>query len=47
MKFKIEISKFFEEEIIAETEEEAWDIAWEMWSQDDEVEVANCYKVEE
>ena len=45
MKFKITISKFFEEEITAENEEEAWDLAWEQWSQDDEVE-AYCYEVE-
>lgn len=46
MKFKIIISKYLEEEITAENEEEAWNIAWEMFSQDDEVE-AYCYKVEE
>lgn len=46
MKFKITISKFLEEEIVAETEEEAWTIAWEMFSQSDEVE-AYCYNVEE
>ena len=46
MKFKITISKFLEEEIVAENEEEAWDIAWEMFSQDDEVE-AYCHEVEE
>ena len=46
MKFKITISKFFEEEITAENEEEARDLAWEQWSQDDEVE-AYCYEVEE
>lgn len=46
MKFKITISKFFEEEITAENEEEAWDLAWEQWSQDNEVE-AYCYEVEE
>ena len=46
MKFKITISKFFEEEITAENEEEAWDLAWEQWSQDDEVE-AYCYEVKE
>lgn len=46
MKFKVTISKFLEEEIIAENEEEAWDIAWEMFSQSDEVE-AYCHEVEE
>lgn len=46
MKYKITISKFLEEEIIAKNEEEAWDIAWEMFSQLDEVE-AYCYEVEE
>ena len=46
MKFKITISKFFEEEITSENEEEAWNLAWEQWSQDDEVE-AYCYEVEE
>lgn len=45
MKFKITISKYLEEEITAENEEEAWDLAWEQWSQDDEVE-AYCYEVE-
>lgn len=38
-KFRISIAKFLEEEIEASTEEEALDIAWEMWSQDDEVEM--------
>lgn len=46
MKFKITISKFFEETIEANSEDEAWDLAWEQWSQDDEVE-AYCYEVEE
>ena len=46
MKFKITISKFFEETIEAKNEEEAWELAWEQWSQDDEVE-AYCYEVEE
>lgn len=46
MKFKITISKFFEETIEADSEDEAWDLAWEQWSQDDEVE-AYCYEVEE
>ena len=46
MKYKITISKSFEEEITAENEEEAWDLAWEQWSQDDEVE-GYCYEVEE
>ena len=46
MKFKITISKYLDEEITADNEEEAWDIAWEMFSQDDEVE-ACCYEVEE
>lgn len=44
-KFKITISKFVEEIIEAETEEEVFDIAWEQWSQDDEIE-AYCYEVE-
>lgn len=38
-KFKITITKFLEEEIKASTEEKAIDIAWEMWSQDDEVDM--------
>lgn len=46
MKFKIIISKFFEETIEANSEDEAFDLAWEQWSQDDEVE-AYCYEVEE
>ena len=46
MKFKITISKFFEETIEADSEDEAWDLAWEQWSQDDEVE-AYCYEIEE
>lgn len=46
MKFKITISKFFEETIEADSEDEAWDLAWEQWSQDDEVE-AYCHEVEE
>ncbi len=46
MKYKITISKFFEETIEANSEDEAWDLAWEQWSQDDEVE-AYCYEVEE
>ena len=46
MKFKITISKFFEETIEADSEDEAWDLAWEQWSQDDEVE-AYYYEVEE
>lgn len=46
MKFKITISKFFEETIEADSEDEAFDLAWEQWSQDDEVE-AYCYEVEE
>ena len=46
MKFKITISKYLDEEITADNEEEAWDIAWEMFSQDDEAE-AYCYEVEE
>lgn len=46
MKFKITISKFFEETIEADSEDEACDFAWEQWSQDDEVEIY-CYEVEE
>ena len=46
MKFKITISKFFEETIEADSEDEAWDLAWKQWSQDDEVE-AYCHEVEE
>lgn len=38
-KFKITITKFFEEEIKASTEGEAVEIAWEMWSQDDGVDM--------
>lgn len=33
-KYKIIIEKYLEEEINAETEDKAVDIAWEMWSQD-------------
>lgn len=39
MKYKIIIEKYLEEEIEAKTENEAVDIAWEMWSQDDEVNI--------
>lgn len=39
-KYKIIIEKYFEEEIEAKTEDEAVDIAWEMWSQDDEVTIS-------
>lgn len=46
MKFKISISKFLEEEIEATTQEEAESIAWEIWSQDDEVEFY-CDEVKE
>lgn len=38
-KWKITIEKWMEESIEAETEDEALNIAWEMWSQDDEVDV--------
>ena len=38
-KWKITIEKWMEESIEAETEDKALDIAWEMWSQDDEVNV--------
>lgn len=38
-KYKIIIEKYLEEEINAETEDKAVDIAWEMWSQDDEVNI--------
>lgn len=46
MKYKITISKSFEEVIEANSKEEAWDLAWEQWSQDDEVE-GYCYEVRE
>ena len=36
-KWKITIEKSFEETIEANSEKEAIDIAWEMWSQDNEV----------
>lgn len=38
-KFKITIEKFFEDEIKASTEEQALDIAWDRWSQNDEIEM--------
>lgn len=46
MKYKVIISKSFEEVIEADSEDEALGLAWEQWSQDDEVE-AYCYEVEE
>lgn len=46
MKFKVLISKSFEEEIEATNQEEAEFIAWEDWSQNDEIEFY-CYEVKE
>jgi len=45
MKYKVIIEKFLEEEIEAATEEEAVDVAWEMFSQKDEVEIY-CEEIE-
>ena len=39
-KYRVIIEKYSEREIKARTEDEAVDIAWEMWSQDDEVTVS-------
>lgn len=39
MKYKVTIEKYLEEEIEAKTDDEAVDAAWEMWSQDDEVNI--------
>lgn len=46
-KYRIVIEKYLEVEIKARTEDEAVDIAWEMWSQDDDgatVFVEKCEK---
>jgi hypothetical protein len=45
MKYKVIIEKFLEEEIEAATEEEAVDVAWEIFSQKDEVEIY-CEEIE-
>jgi len=46
-KFKVTMSKFFEEIIEAESKEEAYNLAWKMWIQEDQVDEAYCYEVEE
>ncbi len=46
MRYKIIIEKYFEDDIEAKTEDEAVDIAWDRWLQNDEVDIS-IEKIEE